>query len=244
MAASRSSCANGRRMFNPDSRASMTSLAPVACTVREVASRCSASSRNVILHDGISPFGVAIAPEYCTDAIFILTEGDFFGDAAGGGASFPICCGTLPTRSPSSCFVMYDPQLPLFSPTITQHARRHLLRARGGFAANCRMKIRTSRGEPHHSLTVAARGRVGRTRAAVGQLPSENGQTHAQSNSRNNKQRKLNSLIYREDLSRPRQPTPPALARARGVSVDLHRPLKEAHNTCVCRGTTLRFGHN
>src|SRR5216684_3483509 len=114
-------------MFNPDSRASMTSLAPVACTVREVASRCSASSRNVILHDGISPFGVAIAPAYCTDAIFILTAGDFFGDAAGGGASFPICCGTLPTRSPSSCFVMYDPRLPLFSPTITQHARRHLL---------------------------------------------------------------------------------------------------------------------
>src|SRR5262249_25807459 len=120
MAASRSSCANCRRMFKPDSRASMTSFAPVACTVREVASRCSASSRNVILHDGISPFGVAIAPEYCTDAIFILTEGDFFADAAGGGASFPIFCGTLARGSPSSCFVMYDPRLLLFSPTVTQ----------------------------------------------------------------------------------------------------------------------------
>src|SRR5215831_3588769 len=172
MAASRSSCANRRRMFKPDSRASMTSLAPVACTVREVASKCSASSINVIRHDGISPFGVAIAPEYCTDAIFILTEGDFFGDAAGGGASFPIWCGTLPTRSPSSCFVMYDPRLPLFSPT-TLNKPDDTSYERGGFAANCRMINPTSRGEPHHSLTVAARGRVGRTRAAVGHLPSE-----------------------------------------------------------------------
>src|SRR5262249_24672266 len=153
MAASRSSCANCRRMFKPDSRASMTSFAPVACTVREVASRCSASSKNVILHDGISPFGVAIAPEYCTDAIFILTEGDFFGDAAGGGASFPICCDTLPTRSPSSCFVMYDPRLPLFSPATTQYARRHLLKARAAFAARLPgSKIRTYRRKPHHSL--------------------------------------------------------------------------------------------
>src|SRR5262249_24691815 len=116
MAASRSSCANRRRMFRPDSRASMTSLAPVACTVSEVASRCSASSRNVILQDGTSPFGVAIAPEYCTDAIFILTDGIFFGDATGGGASFPTGCDTLTIGSPSSCFVMYDPRLPLVFP--------------------------------------------------------------------------------------------------------------------------------
>src|SRR5215470_5528037 len=158
MAASRSSCANRRRMFKPDSRASMTSLAPVACTVREVASKCSASSINVIRHDGTSPFGVAIAPEYCTDAIFILTEGDFFGDAAGGGASFPICCGTLPTRSPSSCFVMYDPRLPLFSPATTQQAQRHLLEAGMAFAAILpRSEVRASCVKAHHSLTAAAR---------------------------------------------------------------------------------------
>ena len=110
----------------------------------------------------------------------------------------------------------------------------------GGFAANCRMEIRTSRGEPHHSLTVAARGRVGRTRAAVGHLPSENGQTHAQSNSRTNSaaQAKL-AHFTSEDLNRPRQPTPPApcrtslVVRARGVPVDLHRPLKEAHDARV-----------
>src|SRR5215467_11633975 len=121
MAASRSSCANCRRIFKPDSRASMTSLAPVACTVREVASRCSASKLNVILHDGISPFGVAIAPEYCTDAIFILTDDIFFEGAAGGGASFTICCDAFTTRSPSSCFVM----LPLSTPTSTQKVQRH-----------------------------------------------------------------------------------------------------------------------
>src|SRR5258707_3890719 len=138
MAASRSSCANCRRMFNPDSRASMTSLAPVGCNVRDVASRCSASSINVILHDGISPFGVAIAPEYCTDAIFILTEGDFFGDAAGGGASFPICCDTLPTRSPSSCFVMYDPRLPLFLLQPLDTPDEHLLKARAALPPDCR----------------------------------------------------------------------------------------------------------
>src|SRR5215475_11643750 len=102
-------------MFKPDSRASMTSLAPVACTVSEVASRCSASSRNVILQDGTSPFGVAIAPEYCTDAIFIFTDDIFLEGAAGGGASFPICCDPLTIRSPSSCFVMYDPRLPLMT---------------------------------------------------------------------------------------------------------------------------------
>jgi hypothetical protein len=102
------------------------------------------------------------------------------------------------------------------------------------------MKIRTSRGEPHHSLTVAARGRVGRTRAAVGHLPSENGQTHAQSNSRTNSaaQAKL-AHFTSEDLDRPRQPTPPApcrtslVARARGVSmwtfiVPLKRPTTHA----------------
>src|SRR5262249_15316015 len=102
-----------RKMFKPDSRASRTSFAPVACTVSEVASRCSASKRNVILHDGTSPFGVAIAPEYCTDAIFIFTDDIFFEGAAGRGASFPICCDPLTIRSPSSCFVMYDPRLPL-----------------------------------------------------------------------------------------------------------------------------------
>jgi hypothetical protein len=116
---------------------------------------------------------------------------------------------------------------------------------RGGFAANCRMINPTSRGEPHHSLTVAARGRVGRTRAAVGQLPSENGQTHAQSNSRTIVQRKLHSLILpaRILIARANQRRRHRIARARGVSMDLHRPLKEAHNTRVC-GTTLRFGHN
>jgi hypothetical protein len=61
----------------------------------------------------------------------------------------------------------------------------------------------TSRGEPHHSLTVAARGRVGRTRAAVGHLPSENGQTHAQSNARTKERRKLNSLIYQRGSQSP-----------------------------------------
>jgi hypothetical protein len=106
-AASSSSCAKRRRIFKPDSLASITSLAPVAWTVREVASRCSASKRNVILHDGISPFGVAIAPAYCTDAIFILTDGGFAADATGGGASFATCCGTVKTRSPSICFVIY-----------------------------------------------------------------------------------------------------------------------------------------
>src|SRR5262249_49814439 len=157
MAASRSSCANCRRMFRPDSRASMTSVAPVACTVREVASRCSASSINVIRHDGISPFGVAIAPEYCTDAIFILTEGGFFGDAAGGGASFPTCCGAPPTRPTSSCFVMYDPRLPLCSPTTTQQARRHLLQASTASRARLpRSEIQASCAKTHHSLTVVA----------------------------------------------------------------------------------------
>src|SRR5262249_39946088 len=56
---------------------------------------------------------VAIAPEYCTDAIFIFTDDIFFEGAAGRGASFPICCDPLTIRSPSSCFVMYDPRLPL-----------------------------------------------------------------------------------------------------------------------------------
>src|SRR5258708_4517148 len=135
MAASRSSCANCPRMYNPDYRASMTSLAPVACTVREVARRCSASSRNVIRHDGTSPFGVAIAPEYCTDAIFILTAGDFFGDATGGSASFPLCCGTLSTPSPSRCFVMYDPRLPLFFPYHYSTRPTTPPESDGGFAA-------------------------------------------------------------------------------------------------------------
>src|SRR6266853_5579764 len=222
MAASRSSCANCRRMFKPDSRASMTSLAPVACTVREVASRCSASSRNVILHDGISPFGVAIAPEYCTDAIFILTEGDFLGDAAGGGASFPICCDTLPTRSPSSCFVMYDPRLPLFPLQPLDTPDEHPPESESGFATRLpRLKIRTSRGKPHPSLTVAARGRVGRTRAAVGHLPSENGQTHAQSNARTIERRKLHSPILpaRISIARANQRRQHRIPRARGVSV-------------------------
>src|SRR5262249_60703063 len=140
----------------PDSRASMTSFAPVACTVREVASRCSASSRNVILHEGISPFGVAIAPEYCTDVIFILTEGDFFGDAAGGGPSFTICCDALPTRSPSSCFVMYYLWLPLLSPTIQQQDRRHLRQPRWLATRLPGLKSGHPCGRPHHSLTVAA----------------------------------------------------------------------------------------
>src|SRR5215470_3542091 len=121
MAASSSSCANRRRIFNPDSRASITSLAPVACTVREVANRCSASNRKVTLHDGTSPFGVAIAPEYCTDAIFILTGDIFFEGAAGGGASFPICCDAFTTRSASSCFVMYVPRLSLT--TLTPYVK-------------------------------------------------------------------------------------------------------------------------
>jgi hypothetical protein len=97
------------------------------------------------------------------------------------------------------------------------------------------MEIRTSRGEPHHSLTVAARGRVGRTRAAVGHLPSENGQTHAQSNSRTIEQRKLHSPILpaRISIARANQRRQHHFVRARGVSVDLHRPLKEAHNTRV-----------
>ncbi len=128
----------------------------------------------------------------------------------------------------------------LVSPTVTQHARRHLLESEGGFAANCRMKIRTSRGEPHHSLTVAARGRVGRTRAAVGHLPSEmakltHNQTHAQSNSRTIEQRKPNSpiLLARISIARANQRRQHPIARARGVAVDLHRPLKEAQNTRV-----------
>src|SRR5258708_984356 len=245
MAPSRSPCANCCRMFKPHPRASVTPLGPVACTVREVASRCSASSRNVIRHDGISPFGVAIAPEYCTDAIFILTAGGFFGDAAGRGASFPICCGTLPTRSPSSCFVMYDPRLPLFfpynystcptTPPESERLCREITECKSGHPAVNRI----------HSLTVAARGRAGRTRAAVGHLPSENGQTHAQSNSRTIEQRKLHSPILpaRISIARANQRRQHRIARARGVSVDLHRPLKEAH-TCVCHGTTLRFGHN
>lgn len=29
-----------------------------------------------------------------------------------------------------------------------------------------------------------------------------------------------------------------------GIPMDLHRPLKEAHNTCTCYRATLRFGHN
>src|SRR5262249_41245598 len=71
--------------------------------------------------------------------------------------SFPICCGTLPTRSPSSCFVMYDPRLPLCSPTTTQPVRRHLLQARMAFAAKLpRSEIRASGAKTHHSLTVVA----------------------------------------------------------------------------------------
>ena len=114
---------------------------------------------------------------------------------------------------------------------------------RGGFAANCRIINPTSRGEPHHSLTVAARGRVGRTRAAVGHLPSENGQSHARSNSRTigAAQAKLAHLLARISIARANHTA--GATRACGVSMDLHRPLKEAHSTCVC-GTTLRFGHN
>src|SRR5579871_4813956 len=108
-------------MFKPDSRASMTSFAPVAWTVSDVASICGASSRKVIRHDGTSPFGVAIAPAYCTDVIFILTDGGFLADAAGSDTSDPLCCGS-PTRASSSCFVMYDPRLPC----CFLHIRRRL----------------------------------------------------------------------------------------------------------------------
>src|SRR5215471_2987933 len=109
-----------------------------------------------------------------------------------------------------SCTIRGYPCFPLQS----LNAPDDTSESEGGFAANCRMEIRTSRGEPHHSLTVAARGRVGRTRAAVGHLPSETGQTHAQSNSRTNSaaQAKL-AHFTSEDLNRPRQPTPPAPCR-------------------------------
>ena len=101
------------------------------------------------------------------------------------------------------------------------------------------MKIRTSRGKPHHSLTVAARGRVGRTRAAIGHLPSENGQTHAQSNSRTIEPRKPHSLVSLARISiaragqhRQHHVAQHRVARACGVSIDLHRPLKRP-TTCT-----------
>jgi hypothetical protein len=55
-------------------------------------------------------------------------------------------------------------------------------------------------------------------------------QTHAQI-----EQRKLNSpiLLARISIARANQRRQHLVARARGVSVDLHRPLKEAHNTRV-----------
>ena len=197
MAASRSSCANRRRMFKPDSRASRTSLAPVACTVREVASRCSASKRNVILHDGISPFGVAIAPEYCTDAIFIFTDGNFFGGAAGG-ASFPICCDTLTIRSPSSCFVMYDPRLPLITLTITQqNPTTHPPESDDDLSVprDCRdWKIRKSDSTESFACRCCARGWGGPGQPKA--ICRPNGQTHKMV-----EQRKQNSSDRRARVS-------------------------------------------
>jgi hypothetical protein len=93
--------------------------------------------------------------------------------------------------------------------------------------------------QPRHSLNCAARGRVGRTRAANGHLPSENGQltrtqTHAS----------RPPPFRQRDFNRPRRHRKHRLATSRGGSVDRPRPLKEAHNTRACHGTTLRFGHN
>jgi hypothetical protein len=228
-AASSNSCAKRRKIFKPDSLASITSLAPVAWTVREVASRCSASRRNVILHEGISPLGVAIAPAYCTDAIFILTDGGLLADAPGGGASVAICCGTLKARSPSNCFVIYRgcPMFPCNCLTgSTSCKRRSRLAARS----------RKSRGHRRHSHQTCCTREGGVDQGSHDHVREWPTHTHFDL-------REPHLLCCQQDFNRPRLHRRHHLATSPRKFRDLLVPLKRPHDTRAYRGTTLRFGH-
>jgi hypothetical protein len=198
------------------------SFAPVACTVKVVATSCGASSRNVIRHEGTSPFGVAIAPEYCTDVIFMLTDGAFFGDAAGRGVSAPIWGGSPVGTSPSSCFAMAISDCPVLchSPTTPRVGDQsgHRVTLPRSF------RIRNPAGGAR-SLTVAARGRVGADQQPMAILPSENDQLRRIELTHYASRRVLavheRSLIAPADSPRASLPHEPAV-----FSLKPYRPLE------------------
>jgi hypothetical protein len=176
--------------------------------------KCNSPRRNIAFRRG--------DPLICTDAIFILRWRFFQGRPE---RILSICCGTLTIRSPSSCFVMYDPRLPLITLQLCNKSTTHLESDDDSSAPrDCRdWKWKSRQYQSFRSPLLRGGGRTGQPRPFAVRSKLTNGRTA---------QAKLVRPAARASFAYARIKCWRSVVQLQ-VSIDLHRPL-EAHNMRAC----------